>query len=110
MADRSRLPNAALHILVAVGDEALHGYGIMLAIEEMTAGEVRMGPGTLYTTIKKLLASGLVEEVEARAGYGDERRRYYRATPNGRAFAAVELRRFDQLVTRGRRTGLLIDR
>jgi DNA-binding PadR family transcriptional regulator len=95
---------------VALGDETLHGYGIMLAIEEMTGGDVRMGPGTLYTTIKKLLAGGLLEEVPDGTGEGSDRRRYYRSTPNGRAFAAQELRRFDQLVTRGRQAGLLVDR
>jgi DNA-binding PadR family transcriptional regulator len=110
MADQSRLPNAALHILVAVGEEPLHGYGIMLAIESMTAGEVRMGPGTLYTTIKKLLASEMLEEVQTTDSERDERRRYYRATPNGRAYAATELRRLHALVEQGRRTGLLADR
>lgn len=107
--DGSRLPNAALHILVGLGDETMHGYGIMLAIEEMTAGQVQMAPGTLYTTIKKLLAAGMIEEVEAGVGGLDERRRYYRTTGQGRAFATTELRRLSPLVARGRRAGFLVD-
>lgn len=108
--DGSRLPNAGLHILVGLGDETMHGHGIMLAIEEMTAGQVQMAPGTLYTTIKKLLGAGLLEEVEAGVGEADARRRYYRTTGHGRAFVGAELRRLDHLVTRGRKTGLLADR
>lgn len=108
--DASRLPNAALHILVGLADETMHGYRIMLAIEEMTSGRVQMAPGTLYTTIKKLLAAGLLEEVDGGAGEDDGRRRYYRSTGQGRAYVATELRRLDDLVTHGRRTGLLVDR
>jgi DNA-binding PadR family transcriptional regulator len=99
-----------VHILVGLGDETMHGYGIMLAIEEMTGGQVQMAPGTLYTTIKKLLVAGLIEEVEAGVGQSDERRRYYRTTGHGLAFVRAELGRLDHLVRRGRRTGLLADR
>ena len=82
----SPLPTAALHILLAIGPEARHGYAIMSEVSASTAGAVRLAPGTLYTNIKRLLAAGLIEEVEPPVldETDDARRRYYRLTMSGR--------------------------
>src|SRR6478609_2933044 len=86
------LTPAIAHILLALADEDRHGYAIMQEVERITGGAVRMGPGTLYGTLKRMLASGLVEETEARPDptLDDERRRYYRATELGRAVLTAE--------------------
>ena len=70
------------HILVALGDGPRHGYAIMQEVEDRTGGRVRLLPGTLYATIKRMLSSGSIEECRAPAGVKsrDERRRYYRLT------------------------------
>lgn len=100
------LTPAIAHILLALADGDRHGYGIMQEIERLTGGAVRMGPGTLYGTIKRMLASGLVEEAEAAArpdaALDDERRRYYRATRLGRAVLAAETARMSALVDAAR--------
>lgn len=100
-----RISDAALHILLAIGPDERHGYAIMSEIARMTDGAVRMGPGTLYTTIRRLVDAGLIEEVGERADpeRGDERRRYYRLTGLGREVAAREVRRLELLVERSRR-------
>src|SRR5215471_17382760 len=94
-ADFLPLTPAIAHILLALADEDRHGYAIMQEIERMTGGAVRMGPGTLYGTIKRMLASRLIEEAAARPdpALDDERRRYYRATPLGAAVLAAETER-----------------
>ena len=94
------LTPAIAHILLAVADGDRHGYGIMQEIERLTSGTVRMGPGTLYGTLKRMLASGLVEEADARPdpALDDERRRYYRATPLGMAVLEAEAARMHALV------------
>ena len=104
------LPAAALHILLAIGPEERHGYGIMREVEHMTGGATRMGPGTLYTAIQKLLASGLIEESAERPdpALDDERRRYYRVTALGRDVVLAETRRLAVLVERARSQGLAI--
>jgi DNA-binding PadR family transcriptional regulator len=99
---RSFLPltPAIAHILLALADEDRHGYAIMQEVERMTDGAVRMGPGTLYGTIKRMLASGLIDEADERPdpAIDDERRRYYRATPLGRAVVTAETERMATLV------------
>jgi len=102
------LPSAALHILLALGPEERHGYAIMREVEPMTGGAVRMGPGTLYTAIQKMLASGLIEESAERPdpALDDERRRYYRVTAAGREVVRAETRRLAALVERARSQGL----
>ena len=77
-----------------------HGYAIMLEIESLTDGAVRVGPATLYTSIKKMLDARLIEESGERpdAQIDDERRRYYRLTGAGRAAVAAETRRLEKLV------------
>jgi DNA-binding PadR family transcriptional regulator len=100
----SELSQPALHILLALGPEAKHGYAIMQDIAGRSGGRIRILPGTLYSTIKKMLADGLVEEVDPPrdAGSDDVRRRYYRVTRAGRAAAEAETRRLALLVKLGR--------
>lgn len=93
------LPRSQLHILLALADGEKHGYAVMKEVESMTGGEVTMGPGTVYTTIKRLLELGLIVEAGDRVDASDEkRRRYYRATPNGLAVLASETKRLARLV------------
>ena len=98
------LNGPALHVLLALGAEAKHGYAIMRDIGTESDGRIRLLPGTLYSTIKKLLADGLVEEVSAPSGAAsdDERRRYYRVTRKGRLAAEAETRRMAMLVKLGK--------
>jgi DNA-binding PadR family transcriptional regulator len=94
------LPTAAFHILLALADEDRHGYGIMRQVAEQTEGSVRLGPGTLYGSIKTLLEAGLIEEVreERDPDLGTERRRYYRLTAGGRKLAEAESKRLANLL------------
>jgi DNA-binding PadR family transcriptional regulator len=94
------------HVLIALGNEALHGYAVMQAIDERSEGQVRLLPGTLYSTIKKMLALGLIEECEAPRDSDsvDARRRYYRATPFGLDVRVAETERLSLLVRMARRT------
>ena len=98
------LSPAALHILLALGTDARHGYAIMQRVAETSDGRIRILPGTLYATIKKLLADGLIEEVDPPrdADSDDARRRYYRVSRRGRAAAEAETRRLALLVKLGR--------
>jgi DNA-binding PadR family transcriptional regulator len=103
-ADFLPLTPAIAHILLALADQDRHGYAIMQEIERMTGGSVRMGPGTLYGTIKRMMASGLLEEADERPDpqMDDERRRYYRATTLGRDVLSAETARMSTLVTTAR--------
>jgi DNA-binding PadR family transcriptional regulator len=76
------LTPAVLHVLLALADDERHGYEIMKEVEALTGGETRLGPGTLYGSIKRMLADGLIEESEERPDpeLDDGRRRYYRMT------------------------------
>lgn len=98
------LPPATFQILLALADRERHGYAIMQEVEERTDGAVRLGAGTLYGALKRLLESGLVEEGGERsdAELGDERRRYYRLTKVGLQVARAEARRLDTLVRAAR--------
>lgn len=102
------LPAATFHILVALSDADRHGYAIMQEVAERTGGRTRLNPGTLYTTIQRLLDKELIEEVDERGDpeEDDERRRYYRLTPLGRRAAQLELARLTELVALGRSAGL----
>jgi len=101
------LPPPAFHILLAVSDNERHGYAIMQDIHARTGGALRVGPGTLYGTIKRLLADGLIEETDERADRDrhDVRRRYYRITKRGRKVAAEESARLVALVRHARAMG-----
>lgn len=87
-------------ILLALADAERHGYGIMQEVSTRSGGLVRLGPGTLYGAIKRMLASGLIEESDQRPLVADDRRRrcYYRLTRSGRSAAADETRRLAELV------------
>jgi DNA-binding PadR family transcriptional regulator len=94
------LPPAQLHILLALADGEKHGYAVMSEVEQMTDGEVSMGPGTLYGAIKRMLNAGLIEESDNRPDpeMDDERRRYYRTSGFGARVLTAELSRLDQLI------------
>jgi DNA-binding PadR family transcriptional regulator len=94
------LPSPSFQILLSLADQDLHGYGIMRQVSEQTNGRMRLGPGTLYGSIKGLLEEGLIEEVETGAGASPEvdRRRYYRLTDAGRTLAHSEAERLADLL------------
>ena len=98
------LTPAVLHILLALADGERHGYAIMREVEGRTRGEMRLGPGTLYGSIKRMLAEGLIEESEERPDpeLDDHRRRYYRITDFGRWVAGAEVERLAGLVSTAR--------
>jgi DNA-binding PadR family transcriptional regulator len=110
-APESHLPltPATFQILMSLVDGELHGYAIMKEVEESTLGEVRLGPGTLYGSLKRLLEAGLVAEGAERAdpAMGDERRRYYRLTKFGLSVARAEARRLDAVVRSARHKKLI---
>jgi DNA-binding PadR family transcriptional regulator len=85
------LPSAAFQILLALAGEDLHGYGIMRQVADQTGGRMRLGPGTLYSSIQALLEEELIEEVQhGSTEPNHERRRYYRLTSAGRKIARSE--------------------
>jgi DNA-binding PadR family transcriptional regulator len=89
------LTPAVFNILLALADGEKHGYGIMLEVEANTNGQVLMGPGTLYGSIKRMLKAGLIEESDGRADpeMDDQRRKYYRLTDLGRRTLHMEAER-----------------
>ena len=98
------LPPAPLHIVLALNRGERHGYGLMADVQELSGGVIKMGPGTLYGSIKKLLAQGLIEESPARPDptLDNERRRYYRLTGLGQRVCHAELERLATLLDRSR--------
>jgi len=108
---RSLLPltPAVLHILLALVDGERHGYGIMQEVAARTGGTIRMGPGTLYGSIKRMMADGLIEESGERPdpAMDDERRRYYRLTGFGRRVVRAEVERLEQVVRLAREKQVL---
>jgi DNA-binding PadR family transcriptional regulator len=97
------------HILVSLADRDRHGYSILLDVAERTSGALQFSPSSLYSSIKRLLNQGLIEELTKRldAEHDDQRRRYYRLTRLGRKVAQLEARRLEQLLADARSTGLL---
>jgi DNA-binding PadR family transcriptional regulator len=93
-----------MHVLLAIGPEERHGYAIIGEVARITGGAVRLGPGAIYTTIRRLLDDGLIEESDERPDpeLDDQRRRYYRLTAVGRTVAAAEVRRLEALVAASR--------
>lgn len=89
------LTPAVFNILLALTDGEKHGYAIMSEVEANTGGEVKMGPGTLYGSIKRMIAAGLIEETEERPDptMDDQRRRYYRLSGLGRRVLHAEAER-----------------
>ena len=95
------LPAASLHIVLALLEGELHGYALMRRVGELSDGAVKMGPGTLYGTLNRLVEDGLIEETTDRATHVEaERRRYYMLTGSGRSIALAELARLQTLVHR----------
>lgn len=96
---REFLPLGApvFHILLALGHDTLHGYGILEAIEAKTGGEAAILPGTLYATMNRMLDDGLLAEADRPEG-ADARRKYYRRTPLGHAVVAAEAHRLQVLI------------
>ena len=103
------LPAATFHILMALTDKDRHGYAIIQEIAARTNGDVRLGAGTLYRSIQRMVHQGYVAELAMRerpaAGEDDVRRRYYRMTPFGRAVAKAETRRIGELLRLARASG-----
>jgi DNA-binding PadR family transcriptional regulator len=107
--DQPPLTPAAFQVLLALAAGNAHGYAVMRYVDRLTGGTVRLGPGTLYRTIGRLLADGLVEEVagaEPDAPH-DARRRYYRLTAAGRRAAGAEAALLDRLAAAAAAAGLL---
>ena len=103
------LPSASLQILIALADGERHGYAIMQDVFGRSGGKLRLGPGTLYGSIKKLLEQGLLEEARRRppASEDDERRRYYPLTRLGRRAAQAERAKMSELLKQARSLGLV---
>ena len=103
------LPHAAFHILLAVADDERHGYAIIQEVARRTDDALRLSPGTLYRSIQRMLEQGLIRESSERPApeLDDERRRYYRITPFGRAVARAEARRLEGLVRLARAHGIV---
>jgi len=99
---RDLLTPAALHILLSVVKEDLHGYAIKHAVEERTGGKLSLGPGTLYEAVHRMAADGWIEEVS-----GGGRRRVYRITGQGRSVLDDELERLEEIVQYARGSALL---
>ena len=98
------LPSAAFQILLALAQEDLHGYGIMRQVAEQTGNRMRLGPGTLYSSVQTLLENNLIEEVEGPAGDAPDarRRRHYRLTTGGRKLARSEAERLAETLRTAR--------
>ena len=98
------LAPAALHIVLALNRGERHGYALMSDVEELSDGVIRLGPGTLYGTLKRLTNDGLIEQTDERPdpSLDDSRRKYYRLTGLGEAVCASEIQRLANLVERSR--------
>ncbi len=103
------LPTAVFHILIALADRDRHGYSIMQDVSQRTDGKVALSAGTLYSSIRRMLEQGLIEELRDSPDpeSTDERRRYYRLTRFGRRAATAEVERLTALVKQARATGLV---
>ncbi len=101
------LPPATFHILLALAGEDRHGYAIIQDVATRTHGELKLSPGTLYRSIQRMQEQGLIVETRERPAPedDDERRRYYRITPFGRAVAKADARRLSELVKMARAKG-----
>jgi DNA-binding PadR family transcriptional regulator len=97
--DSKPLPGASLYLVLALLEGEQHGYALMTRVAELSDGAWRMGPGTLYGTLNRLVGDGLIEETRVDRD-DDGRRRYYALTTTGRAVAATEVRRLESLVHR----------
>ena len=105
------LPTAVFHILIALADQDRHGYSIMQDVFARTGGAVQLSAGTLYSSIRRMLEQGLIQELSESPDPSstDERRRYYRLARFGRRVAAAEVARLTSLLQQARDTGLVRD-
>jgi DNA-binding PadR family transcriptional regulator len=105
----ANLTPAVFHIMVALADGDAHGYAIMRDVERLSGGAMRLGPGTLYRSVQRMVVDGLIEERDIALDdeTDDERRRYYRLTPKGLAVARAEAKRLEVLVNAARERKLL---
>src|SRR5207237_6733061 len=103
------LPTAVFHILIALADRDRHGYSIMQDVAARTEGKVQLSAGTLYSSIRRMLEQGVIDELSESPDPSstDERRRYYRLTRFGRRVAAAEVERLNSLLQQARATGLV---
>lgn len=106
------LTPAVFYILLALSDGERHGYAIMQQVRELTEGKLKMGPGTLYGSINRMIQAGLIEESDERPDpkLDDERRRYYRLTSLGKNVASAEANRLAALVAVARAKRLVSQR
>ena len=105
---------AVFAILLALLEGERHGYALMADVERITAGRIRLGPGTLYRSLQRMRVDRLIEEIEESDAGSEpladrraERRRSYRITPEGRRAAAEEAQRLETFVNAARKRGLL---
>jgi DNA-binding PadR family transcriptional regulator len=96
------LSPATLHILLTLAGEERHGYGIMQEVARQSSGQYKLGPGTLYDNLQKLMNQGIVEAAPARSADDDPRRRYYRLTKFGRGVLAADISRLEEVVREAR--------
>ena len=96
------LSPATLHILLSLASEELHGYAIMQEVQRQSEGKYKLGPGTLYDNLQKMIDRGLVEELGKKPGDDDPRRRYYRLSMLGRGVLTAEISRLDDVVREGK--------
>ena len=96
------LSPAALHILLSLAAEDRHGYGIMLEVARQSENQYKLGPGTLYDNLQKLMEQGMVENAQRKSAKDDPRRRYYRLTRFGRTVLAAEIARLENVVREAR--------
>jgi DNA-binding PadR family transcriptional regulator len=103
------LTPAVFYILLALAGGERHGYEIMKQVKQDSSGQVKMGTGTLYGSLKRMLADGFIEEAGDRPdpALDDERRRYYRLTELGRRAMSAELKRYAEVVAVAQRRRLL---
>ena len=96
------LSPATLHILLALAGEERHGYGIMQEVARQSEGQYKLGPGTLYDNLQKLMDQGVVDEAPRRSANDDPRRRYYRLSGFGRRILSAEVARLEGVVREAR--------
>lgn len=111
-ADAVPLTAAEVHILLALADRERHGYAIIQEVAESSGGRMRLGSATLYRSLRQLLDRGWIAESEQRPDpeRDDQRRRYYRLTPQGRQVVITEIDRLSTLVRTARSRGIVPSR
>lgn len=98
LSDFLPLSAATLHILLSLAGGDMHGYGIMQEVARQSEGQYKLGPGTLYDNLQKLISRKLVQEIGRRPDDDDSRRRYYRLSSLGTAVLSAEVARLDDVV------------